>query len=217
MNKALYDSIKNIYPDVQIVCASKYLHTFDDFKSFLDEGFYTFGENRVEAILEKHEMLKDYPIKWHYIGTLQSKKVKKVIHLIDTLHTLEHFSLAQEIEKRSNRVIPCYIQVNISKEPQKHGLSPDEVRPFIESLKDLQKIRIEGLMGMAADTDDEAEIHQTFKTLRLLRDDLNKDYPMIKELSMGMSQDYDIALKEGATVLRLGRIFLAEDSEWEKN
>jgi pyridoxal phosphate enzyme (YggS family) len=217
VNKTLYQSIKQAYPEVKIVLASKYLTDFEGFKPFLDEGFYTFGENRVEAILEKQAWLKDYPIEWHYIGTLQSKKVKKVIHLIDTLHTLEHESLALEIEKRRDHILPCYIQVNISNEPQKHGLAPKDVETFIKKIAHLKKIRIEGLMGMAEDTQDEAKIHAAFKTLRLLRDQLAKTYPTIKELSMGMSQDYSIALKEGSTVLRLGRIFLAEDNQWEKN
>ncbi|MFP4286817.1 MAG: YggS family pyridoxal phosphate-dependent enzyme [Candidatus Izemoplasmataceae bacterium] len=217
MNKTLYKAIKKEYPDVKIVLASKYLNSFSLFKPFLDEAFYDFGENRVEAILEKQAYLKDYPIKWHFIGTLQSKKVKKVIHLIDTLHTLDHMSLAKEIEKRRETPLKCYIQVNISLEPQKHGLALDEVKNFVDTLKDFKKIHVCGLMGMAQDTSDESIIKDQFKRLRDLRDTLQKDYPNIKALSMGMSQDYKVALKEGATVLRLGRILLAEDSEWEKN
>ncbi|MFU8786171.1 MAG: YggS family pyridoxal phosphate-dependent enzyme [Candidatus Izemoplasmataceae bacterium] len=212
MNKKLIEAIQASYPNIHIVMASKYLETLADFKPFLENDFYHFGENRVEAILEKQLFLKDYPIKWHFIGTLQTKKVKKIINDIDTLHSLDRYKLAEEIEKRREKVLPCYIQVNISDETSKHGLDSHEVESFVDSIKDFKKIKVIGLMGMAAETSDHALIKKQFTKLKELRDTLNKKYKDINGLSIGMSSDYQIALEVGATVLRLGRILLSEGS-----
>lgn len=210
MNQSLKKTINTRYPNVKIVLASKYLESKSDFLPFVEAGQTEFGENRAEVLEEKIEWLKAYPVKWHYIGTLQTKKVKKIINDIDCLHALDRLKLADEIEKRRVGVLPCFIQVNISDEPQKHGFDVNDVEPFLEAIKGYQHIDVIGLMGMASDTEDEKKIRQQFQTLRDLRDTLQEKYPKLKELSMGMSQDYQIALEEGATVLRLGRIMLTE-------
>ena len=210
MNQSLKKMISEQYPKVSIVLASKYLESKEAFLPFIEAGQTDFGENRAEVIEEKQAWLTDYDVTWHYIGTLQTKKVKKIINDIDFLHALDRLKLAKEIEKRREGVLPCYIQVNISEESQKHGLAPDAVAAFMASIADFEHIKVIGLMGMARDNASEAVIRKQFQTLRHLRDALQKKYPDIQGLSMGMSQDYLIALEEGATVLRLGRIMLTE-------
>jgi pyridoxal phosphate enzyme (YggS family) len=210
LNKALIDKLRKDYPDVTIMLASKYLKTKDAFIPFIEYGITNFGENRDDAFETKKAWLKDYDITWHFIGTMQTKKVKKVINDIDVLHSLDRIKLAKEIDKRREGILPCYIEVNISEEENKHGLSPDRTFDFIEALKDFKHINVIGLMGMATLTDDEDIIRNQFQTLRNLRDAIQTTHPNVTELSIGMSNDYQIALEEGSTLLRLGRILITE-------
>ncbi len=213
MNRTLKTTIEQNHPGVTIVIASKYLTTPDDFAPFLDAGHREFGENRVETLLEKQAWFPDADIVWHYIGTLQTKKVKQVIDRIDVLHSLDRMKLAREIDKRRHGdPLPCFVQVNISGEPQKHGVDPGEVMTFLDAVQGCDNLTIIGLMGMAEETVDEARIREQFTTLVRLRDDAVKRHPTVKHLSMGMTQDYRIALDLGAKVLRLGRVMLREDS-----
>ena len=212
MNRALLDWLKANHPDVTLVMASKYLQEPAAFKPFIEAGVFDYGENRAEALLEKKAWFQHQALRWHFIGTLQTKKVRKVIQEIDVLHALDRLKLAEAIEKYREGVLPCYVQVNISEEPQKHGIEPAETIDFVERLSSFEHLRVIGLMGMAADTDDMAVVHRQFATLRQLRDTLCVRYPEITGLSMGMTQDYHIALELGASVLRLGRILLAGES-----
>ncbi len=212
MNRALLNWLRTNHPDVTVVMASKYLTKREAFEPFIEAGILDYGENRAEALLEKKAWFHDRPLRWHYIGTLQTKKVRKVIQEIDVLHALDRLKLAKAIESHREGVLPCYVQVNISNEPQKHGLAPGETYDFVKQVADFKHLKIVGLMGMAADTDDLKVIREQFETLRTLRDTLCVDYPDVKGLSMGMTQDYHIALELGTTVLRLGRILLAGDS-----
>jgi len=191
--------------------ASKYLEASQIYQ-YVDAGISDFGESRVDAFLQKEETLRDTPITWHFIGTLQSKKVKHIINKIDVLHSLDRLSLAKAIQKHREDPLPCLIQVNISKEENKHGVKPASVLTFIKALEAYPIIKVIGLMGIALHSDDEAVIHRQFETLKRLRDRANKTTKDCKELSMGMSEDYSIAIKEGATMLRLGRILISEGS-----
>lgn len=198
------------YPNISVVVASKYV----DYKGIIelyDAGIRHVGENRTEVFLEKYEFLKNYDLNWHFIGTLQSRKVKDVIDKIDYLHSLDRLSLAKEINKHSNKKIKCFIQVNISDEESKHGLHLNEVIPFIKELEKYDKIEVIGLMGMAALNISDDEIAKQFKSLQDLSKEilsLNLPYAQTKDLSMGMSHDYLIALKYGATYLRVGSVIL---------
>lgn len=192
--------------------ASKYLDS-EAFTDYLDAGIRDFGESRVEAFLEKEDALRMHPIKWHFLGTLQSKKVKTMINRIDVLHSLDRMSLAKAIEKRREGTLPCLIQVNISGEANKHGVLPEATLEFIEKLQSYESIKVIGLMGIAMRSDDASVVRRQFRLLRELRDKAIKDYPQCKELSMGMSEDYTIAIEEGATMLRLGRILIEEGLE----
>jgi pyridoxal phosphate enzyme (YggS family) len=196
---------------ITVVAATKYFDSKEMIELY-NEGITHFGENRVELLLSKKELLKDLPVKWHIIGTLQTKKVKKVINEIDFLHSLDTIKLAQEINKRRNDVLPCFIQVNISNEENKHGLEVDEVIPFLNELANLEKIKVIGLMGMAMHTDNEAIIHSQFQILNDLLTKIKKEttYNM-NELSIGMSNDYLIAVEHNTTFLRLGSVLFKRE------
>lgn len=166
-----------------------------------EEGVLHFGENRVETFLEKVKHFKDKDdIHWHYIGALQSRQVKKVIEHVDYLHALSSLSVANEIEKHATKPVKCFIQVNCSSETQKSGLEPNEVYDFYNEIVQFEKIEIVGLMTMAAYTEDKVVLKETFELLGKIRDTLN---PVLK-LSMGMSNDYEIAIEEGSNFIRVG-------------
>ncbi len=203
--------LQAIPQSVTVVAATKYFNPME-MKELFETGITHFGENRVEALLEKQPQLVDLPITWHYIGTLQTKKAKKIINQIDYLHSLDNLSLALEIEKRRETVLPCFIQVNISDEPNKHGLNVDEVIPFIQSLHGFTKIKVIGLMGMAELTKDESIIHHEFQKLETLQQAIKDTLQLqITELSIGMSNDYLIALEHHASYLRLGSILFDKE------
>jgi len=189
----------------QIVAASKYVGP-DVIKALYDNGITIMGENRADALLEKITEL-EVPVKWHFIGTLQSRKVKSIIQHLDCLHSLDRLSLAKEINKHRQSPLTCFIQVNVSGEASKEGIKPSQLLDFLEALKPYDKIQIRGLMTMAPNTEDEAMIRKTFAGLRALKDQAQQaGYDQLTELSMGMSNDYHIALEEGATLVRLGSV-----------
>lgn len=198
--------------EVRLIAVTKYV-SIDRAKEALDAGVMDLGENRDEGLLEKWEILKDKPV-WHYIGTLQTRKVKNIINIADYIHSLDRMSLAEEINKRAERLMNCLVQVNVSGEESKHGMAPEEVLPFIKKLQTLKNIRIAGLMTMAPLTDDEGILRSCFGKLKELRDEirtLNLDFAPCTELSMGMSNDYSIAIEEGATMIRIGTALVGED------
>jgi len=211
VNKTNLIKVQEEAEDRTIVAATKYVDE-EGVKELVDLGINNIGENRVEAFLEKYELLHDLDIVWHFIGHLQSKKVKKVINQIDYLHSLERINLAEEIQKYRKLPLKCFLEVNISNETQKFGLKPEEVSGFCENLQKYDKILIVGLMGMAELTDDESVIETQFNKLKNLRDTLNESLGLkLEYLSMGMSNDYKIAIRCGATHLRLGSILFRNE------
>ncbi len=207
-------NLKQVYEEIDkqvIVAATKYVGV-EAIKELVDLNVTNVGENRVDAFLDKYQILHDLDITWHFIGHLQSKKVKKVINKIDYLHSLDRISLADEIQK--HRVLPlkCFLEVNISDEQSKYGLNVSDVYSFCEKLQSYDKIHIVGLMGMARLTEDEIEIESEFNKLVDLKAKLNSEFKLnLKYLSMGMSNDYKIAIKCGATHLRLGSILFRNE------
>ncbi|WP_214739982.1 MULTISPECIES: YggS family pyridoxal phosphate-dependent enzyme [unclassified Exiguobacterium] len=175
-----------------------------------EEGIRDFGENRPDSLLEKVEgMPKD--ARFHFIGTLQTRKVRQIIDHVAAIHSLDRLSLAAEIDKRADRMIDCFVQVNTSGEDSKHGLEIEEVAPFIENCKQYPHIRIIGLMTMAPFTEDESILRETFRRLRHLRDEVKAkayEHAPCTELSMGMSNDYPIAIEEGASFVRIGTVLV---------
>ncbi|MEJ7462030.1 YggS family pyridoxal phosphate-dependent enzyme [Staphylococcus saprophyticus] len=195
----------NISTEPNVIAVTKYV-TIERAKEAYQAGIRHFGENRLEGFKEKKEALPDDAV-LHFIGSLQSRKVKDVINDVDYFHALDRMSLAKEINKRAEHKISCFLQVNVSGESSKHGISLDEVNAFIEEIKQFENIKIVGLMTMAPYTDDNAYIQSLFRKLRTKRDEikkLNLEYAPCEELSMGMSNDYPIAIEEGATFVRIG-------------
>ena len=208
--KKVRESIAD-YPDVRIVVATKYITT-EQTKEVIDAGLKDLGENRTDSFLEKYEAYKDNEeLVWHFFGVLQTRKVRSVIDKIDYLHSLDNLSLANEINKRRKTPLKCFVQVNISSEPNKSGVDETKVIPFIKSLSKYENIEVVGLMAIAKLTFDEDLLNSYYETMKELQEevqDLNLPYAPCNELSMGMSNDYVVAVKKGATMIRLGRILL---------
>jgi PLP dependent protein len=172
------------------------------------------GENRDEGLLAKFSVLQDKPV-WHYIGSLQTRKVKNIIDKVAYIHSLDRMTLAEELNKRANFPVKCLVQVNASGEESKHGLAPERVIPFIKELHSLPNIVVAGLMTMAPLTDEEQVLRNCFKKLKELKDrvqNLDLANAPCTELSMGMSNDFVIAIEEGATMIRIGTALVGEDS-----
>ena len=203
MIKENFEEIKNEVGDnVNVIAVTKY-HSVEETLAAYEAGVRHFGENRIEGFIEKRQALPaDAEV--HFIGTMQSRKVKDVIEDLYYLHSLERESVAKKIEQTAQHVVNCFIQVNVSDEESKHGLKPEDVEGFLETLKDYDYVKVIGLMTMAPHTEDIEVIEQTFSGLSNLRDTLMQKYPEVKELSMGMSNDYPIAVKNGASYIRIG-------------
>ena len=183
-----------------IVCASKYFDA-DEIRILYQKGVHDFGENKVQDFLKKVELLKDLDITWHFVGHLQSNKVKDMINHVSLLHTLDRFSVAKEIQKHANQSVNCLIQVNLTEEDQKSGVNPDNLDQFLLEIKKYDKINIVGFMTMGK-LDDLEMTEIAFKKL----DELANLYHLPYR-SMGMTDDYEIAIKHHATHLRIGRKF----------
>jgi pyridoxal phosphate enzyme (YggS family) len=211
INEACLNSARN--PDeVKVIAVTKYV-SIQRANEALEAGVINLGENRDEGLLQKWEVLGDKPT-WHYIGSLQTRKVKNIINIVEYIHSLDRISLAEEINKRAEHKVKCLVQVNVSGEESKHGLSAEEALPFIESLRKFEHISVEGLMTMAPLTNNESQIRECFRKLRELREQvqaLDLDFAPCTELSMGMSNDYGIAIEEGATMVRIGTALVGED------
>ena len=194
---------------VSVVAVTKYVDV-PTAEALLPLGVHHIGENRVDKFLEKYEALKDQDVVWHLIGTLQRRKVKDVIQYVDYFHALDSLKLAEEIQKRSDRVIKCFLQVNISREESKHGFSKEELLELLPELATLDKIEYVGLMTMApfeASSDELKEIFKATQDLQLeIREKQIPNMPMT-DLSMGMSRDYKEAIEFGSTFVRIGTAF----------
>ena len=199
--------------EVRVIAVTKYV-SIERAAEALKAGIFDLGENRDEGLLAKFEVLKDKPV-WHYIGSLQTRKVRNIIDKVTYIHSLDRLSLAEEIQKRALAPVNCLVQVNVSGEESKHGLAPEAVLDFVRRAAALEKITIAGLMTMAPFTDDENVIRNCFKQLRDLQSEIQQEQiegaPCL-ELSMGMSNDYEIAIEEGATMIRIGTALVGEDS-----
>ena len=177
-------------------------------------GQRVFGENKVQELTEKHESLpKD--IEWHMIGHLQSNKVKYIAPFVSLIHGVDSFKLLKEINKRAaqnERVINCLLQIHIAEEDTKFGFDEKEVIELIksEAFQHLKNIKVVGLMGMATFTDDENQIRKEFKSLKKLFDKLQISNHQFQILSIGMSGDYQIAIEEGSTMIRVGSSIFGE-------
>lgn len=194
----------------RIVAATKYVGVCK-MKELLTYNIYDFGENRVDSFLEKYELLKDNSnIVWHFIGSLQTNKVKKMINKIDYLHSLNSIKLASFIDKYRTSPLKCFLEINLTGSVTKTGINLSEVENTLEEIKKYSNVNVIGLMTMTESFMNDTEKEQIFIQLTNLRNKLNDlGYINITELSMGMSDDYLLAVKSGATFVRLGRILFS--------
>lgn len=194
---------------VSVIAVTKYVDV-QTAEALLPLGVRHIGENRVDKFLEKYQALKDYPVTWHLIGTLQRRKVKEVIPFVDYFHALDSLKLAQEIQKRTDHVIKCFLQVNIAGEESKHGFSKEELLELLPELAKLDQIEYVGLMTMAPFEADSDELKEIFKDTQALQAEIREkqipNMPMT-ELSMGMSRDFKEAIQFGSTFVRIGTAF----------
>ncbi|OCA85523.1 YggS family pyridoxal phosphate enzyme [Bacillus sp. FJAT-27225] len=198
--------------EVRIIAVTKYV-SIERAIEAVEAGVADIGENRDAGLIAKWEKLEDRA-SFHFIGTLQTRKVKAVIGKVDYIHSLDRLSLAEEINKRASGPVKCLVQVNVSGEESKHGLNPEEAIEFISGLGNFDKVIVEGLMTMAPYTDDEQVLRDCFRKLRELRgrvQELGLPFAPCRELSMGMSNDYEIAVEEGATMIRIGTALVGKN------
>lgn len=200
---------QEIGQNVDLVVVSKY-RTIEEIKQVYEAGMLHLAENRVQALLERKEALPDN-IKWHLIGHLQTNKVKYIAPFIHLIQSVDSFKLLEEINKqglKNNRVINCLLQVYIASEETKFGLSEEELMVLIKhpQLSEFKNINITGLMGMASNTDNIAQVEKEFKQLRHYFDNIKalNLFPDFQTISMGMSGDYLLAIQCGCNMIRVG-------------
>lgn len=202
---------KKLPDHVQLVAVSKTKPASDILIAY-KSGHKVFGENKVQELIHKHPQLPA-DIQWHFIGHMQSNKVKYIAPFVQLIHSVDSLKLLKEINKqaeKNSRIINCLLQFHIATEQTKFGLSYDEAAQILnsESFSSMENINIAGVMGMATFTNDEMIIRQEFKQLKNIFKNLKQEFftdnPNFKEISMGMSEDYLIAIEEGSTIVRIG-------------
>jgi len=220
MIKENLEKIRATLPEsVTLVAVSK-TKPVSDIQEAYDAGQRIFGENHALEMRDKHEVLPQ-DIQWHFIGHLQTNKIKYIIPFVTLIHSIDSANLLEAVNKEAKkhgRVVDCLLQFHIAQEETKFGLSMWEAQQLLTSdaYKEMENIRICGVMGMATFTDNEKQVHKEFAHLKVLFDVLKENYfadqPQFKEISMGMSDDYPIAIEEGATLVRVGsKIFGARN------
>ena len=199
-------NIKNeILNKADLIAVSK-TRTIQEIKQAYNSGQLKFGENRVQEIVDKQSKLPDN-IEWHMIGHLQKNKVKYIAGFIKLIHSLDRISLAKEIDrqaKKEDRIIDCLIQIKISKEDSKFGLKIEDFTDFYQNMETFKNLNIIGLMGMATLTSDIKVIGEEFKMIKRIYDNVASIDPKFRVLSIGMSDDYNIAIENGSTMIRVG-------------
>ena len=220
MIKENLEAVRATIPaNVTLVAVSK-TKPVSDLQEAYDAGQRIFGENHALEMRDKHEVLPN-DIQWHFIGHLQTNKIKYIIPFVSLIHSIDSQNLLEAVNKEAKkhgRVVDCLLQFHIANEETKFGLDLEEAEALLNSdaFRQMENVRICGVMGMATFTDDEDEIHKEFRHLKTIFDTLKQKYfanqQQFKEISMGMSDDYPIAIAEGATLVRVGsRIFGARN------
>lgn len=204
---------------VRLVAVSKF-HPIEALQDAYDGGQRIFGESKVQEMTQKYEALPKN-IEWHFIGHLQTNKIKYIAPYVALIHGVDSYKLLAEINKqaaKAGRIIPCLLQIHIAQEETKFGFSTEECRAMLEEgqWRQLDHVQIAGVMGMATNTEDETQIRREFSTLSAFFQEIKEAYfkevSSFKEISMGMSDDYPLAIEEGSTLIRIGsRIFGARN------
>lgn len=207
---------QNLSAECRLIAVSK-TQSVEKIQEAYAAGQRLFGENKAQELTSKYETLPR-DIEWHMIGHLQSNKVKYIVPFVHLIHSIDSLKLLTEVDKQAkkvNRIVDCLLQIHIAAEDTKFGFSESEVHEMFQTdqFNALKNIRIQGLMGMATLTDDQAQIRQEFKSLKALFDKikvLRIQSVNMQELSMGMSSDYKIAIEEGSTLIRVGTAIFGE-------
>lgn len=210
--------LKHELPDgVELLAISKY-QPADAIQEAYDAGQRMFGENHIQEMAAKAAILPS-DIEWHFTGHVQTNKIKYMAPFVSLIHAVDSFRLLREIDKhaaRNNRIIDCLLQIHIAQEDTKYGLTMDECRQLLanEPWRELQHVRIVGLMAMGSNTDDTAQVRQEFHQIKLLFEELKSCYfsdrPSFCQISEGMTDDYPIAIDEGSTIIRIGSMIFGE-------
>lgn len=201
--------------DIRLVAVTKRVEP-ERIKQALTLGFNRFGENYAQEFRDKSKILENEAegaIEWHFIGQLQKNKVKYVVGNVELIHSLDSLSVAREINKRAETMeirVPVLIEVDTSGEESKGGIAPSQLRDFLNELSSLSSIEVCGLMTMPPYFNDVEMARPYFSRLREIRDGLLPEFPQLKDLSMGMSGDFEIAIEEGATIIRVGSAIFGE-------
>ena len=204
--------IKSSLPATTRLIAVSKTKPVEDLQQAYDAGQRVFGENKALEMRDKHEVLPN-DIQWHFIGHLQTNKIKYIISYVSLIHSIDSCNLLNEVNiaaAKKDRLVDCLLQFHIAAEDTKYGLSFDEAQDLLNSpeYKAMNNIRIVGVMGMATFTDNQDQIRQEFRNLKSIFDRLKEQYfadsDSFKEISMGMSDDYPIAIEEGSTLIRVG-------------
>ncbi len=203
--------------EITLVAVSK-MKPLEDIKEAFGCGQIHFGENRAKELQDKMDEYQNDEIQWHMVGNLQTNKIKYMVQRVNWIHSIEKSKYLREIEKRASRidrVINTLIQINISGEDQKSGCQAQDLPEILEHAQGLEHVRVRGLMGMATfvDPEDVEEVRPEFQKLREIRDahrEYESDNVQLDELSMGMTNDMEIAIQEGATMVRVGRAIFGE-------
>ena len=200
MNKELIEKL--VHLNVDVVAVSK-KHSKEEVDAVAKLGLTTFGENRVQEFLEKY----DPNYTWHIIGHLQTNKVKYIIGKVDVIESVDSLKLAKEIEKQAakqNLIQKILVELKISDDPNKTGLPYEQVWDLLKELEQMEHIEVKGLMCIASHTEDTNKIVHEFDTMKDLFEQAKQMYPTMQTLSMGMSQDYELAIAHGSTMVRIG-------------
>ena len=209
--------MREIPENVKLIAVSK-LHPASEVEAAYALGQRDFGENWAQEMREKHEILPQ-DIRWHFIGHLQTNKIKYIIPYVHLIHSIDSFKLLQEVDRQAakhNRTVGCLLQFHVATEETKFGFSMDECEQMLKSpeFSSLKNVEIKGVMGMASFTDDTAQVRREFQTLHGFFTKLKEEYfaekPDFKEISMGMTSDYPIAIEEGSTMIRVGSAIFGE-------
>ncbi|SHE37405.1 hypothetical protein SAMN02745164_00306 [Marinitoga hydrogenitolerans DSM 16785] len=206
------NSVNRNYNDILLIAVSK---TFpvEYIKELYEFGIKNFGENKAQELRKKAEELKDYDIKWHFIGRIQTNKIKYIVPISEYIHSVFREKEIVEIDKiakKHSKIQKILIEINVSGEETKGGIEPNELNELLKQAEKYENVKVVGLMTMAPYTNDENEIKKVFLGLKELRDKYVKDYPDLRELSMGMSNDYLIAIESGSTMLRIGSLIFGK-------
>ena len=208
--------------EIRLIAVSKFFG-IDAINETRRLGIADFGENKAQELRDKYEILDD-KVTWHFIGTLQRNKVKYAVRAASYIHSVDSQILADEVNKEArklNKVQNILLEVNTSSEESKSGLTEkEEVINLVKHCSSLQNIKLIGLMTMAPFTDDTKIIRKSFADLRNLKDEINQIEFDLKELSMGMTNDFEIAIEEGATMLRIGSAIFGQRNnitDWRKS